>query len=77
MGMKRFSVQRGAVHNRNSMLKNLKRGLHDGIRRHAEERCVNVPRLTDVGCHWNGSECLRERPPALATRRTMAAKMRS
>jgi hypothetical protein len=63
MGMKRLSVQRGAVHDRNSMLKNLKRGFHDGIRRHAEERYIDIFRLTDVGGHWNGSDCLRELPP--------------
>ena len=44
------------------MLKDLIRSLHDGVCRHAEERYVDIPRLTDVGCHWNGSECLRELP---------------
>ena len=58
MGMKGLSMQRGAVHDRNSMLKDLIRGLHDGVRRHAEERGVDIPRLTDVGCHWNGSKHL-------------------
>ena len=56
MGMKRLSMQRGAVHDRNSLLKNLKRGFHDGIRRHAEERCIDITRLTDVGLslEWTG-----------------------
>jgi hypothetical protein len=63
MRMERISMQRGAFDDRNSMLKNLRRGLHDGVRWHADEPCVDIPRLADVGCHWNVSERLRELPP--------------
>ena len=56
-------MQRGALDDWNSMLKNLGRGLRNGICWHTDERCVDILRLTDVSCHWNVSERFRKLPP--------------
>ena len=63
MGLKCFSVQHHAVHDRNAMLKNLRGALLSCIRRHTKKRRIDIPRLTDVGGHRNGSQRLRELSP--------------
>ena len=62
MSLERLSMQSGAVHDRNSVLKDPGRDLDDDVRWYAKERCIDISYLPDVGGHRNGSEQLRELP---------------
>src|SRR5690349_5604543 len=63
MGMERVAMQHGALDDRNTMLKNLRCGLHDGVRWHANKCCVDISHPTDVGSNRNVSERLRKLSP--------------
>lgn len=56
VGVKRFSMENGAVHDGNSMLENLGRSLHRGVCRHADQCSVYFPHLTHMGQQWNVSK---------------------
>jgi hypothetical protein len=60
MAMKYLSMQLDTLYDRNSKPKNLFGGLLNRIRWHTQECGVDIPRLTNVGCHWDVSERLGE-----------------
>jgi hypothetical protein len=69
MGMKGLSVERGAIHDRDPMLENLRCCIRGYLCWHTDEGSVHVSGLTDVGEDRNVAECFRElascrrRPP--------------
>jgi hypothetical protein len=53
-------MENGAVHDRNSMLENLRGSFRDGIRRHADQCAIYSPDLTHMGQERNMSEVVRQ-----------------
>jgi hypothetical protein len=60
MEMKVISVERGAIHDRDPMLENLRCCIRGSLCWHTDEGSVDVSRLTDVGEDRNVSQCFRE-----------------
>ncbi len=60
VGVKRFSMENGAVHDRNSMPENLRRSLQDSVRGYANQCSIYFPHLTHMGQQRNVSEVVRQ-----------------
>ena len=56
----RFSMEDGAIDDRNPVLERLRRSFQGGVRRHADQRSVHIPHLADVSGQRNVPEVAGE-----------------
>ncbi len=61
MGLQRRSMQHHTVHDRNAVLQNLRGEFFNHVRRHTEERGIDMLHLSDMSSNRNGSQRLRQR----------------
>lgn len=73
MGMKRFSMERRALHDRCAVAKNLRRCVEDSVCWHANQRAIDVFPLTKESDDRNMSEVMRQPFDSTCGRRTNAA----